>query len=308
MDEINWIGRILDPDNLRLAWEEVAENKGSPGIDRISLTRWSYNWEERLVKLACMVRTNTYKPRKSRKVYIPKKDGSFRTISILTVTDRVLQRACLRVVDDYFDHIFLECSHGYRLGRGVRSAIPQIINFRDAGLLWVLDADIDDCFGSLDHDLIIKLFSTSIDDYTLNRLFSLWLAAGKSSPDDRKGILLGAVISPLLCNIYLHQLDKQLSEAGFNLVRYADDFCVFCVSEEDASIALSLTNQVLKGLKLRLEPHKTNITHFEHGFDFLGVRFYRDGYSFTCNQKKIEVQGEFDPSWFYQYVPDGYEG
>jgi len=118
---------------MRAAWEEVAEKKGAAGVDDVSIKRWRRNWEERLVNLAAAVRANTYRPRRLRRFSVPKPDGSLRHLAILTVTDRVLQRAVLRVLDDRFDRQFLDCSYGYRPGRGVRDAVAAIIQHRDAG-------------------------------------------------------------------------------------------------------------------------------------------------------------------------------
>lgn len=120
------------------------------------------------------------------------------------------------------------------------------------------------------------------------------------------GISLGAVISPLLCNILLHQMDLRLAKMKFSSVRYADDFCIFCESRERAEQALVMTASLLRKLKLVLEPNKTGITHFDEGFDFLGVHFYRDTYSFEAVEKRVEVQGAFDPHLFHDYVPEGY--
>ena len=301
---MKWIDRILNPSNLRAAWEEVQRNKGAPGMDRVSLKRWGRNWEERLVSLANEVRANTYRAHKLRQFKIPKKDGTLRKISILTVTDRVLQRAVLRVADDAFDRTFLDCSYGYRPGRGVRDAIPVILKHRDAGRLWVVDADIDNCFPSLKHRLIEKFFGQKIKDPLVLRLIHQWNIIGETSPG--VGISLGAVISPLLCNIYLHRLDAELMKAGYVLVRYADDFCIFAASRAEAEHAMQITAKILEKLELQFEPNKTNITHFDEGFDFLGVHFYRDTYSFEAQEKKVEVRGAFDPDLFYDYVPEGY--
>ncbi|NWG07721.1 MAG: hypothetical protein HXY35_13670 [Chloroflexi bacterium] len=301
---MKWIEGILSRDNLRAAWEEVERKKGAAGIDRVSIERWGKNWEERLAALAEQVRANTYCARKLRQFEIPKKDGTMRTISILTVTDRVLQRAVLRVVDDVFDRGFMECSYGYRPGRGVRDAVPAILAHRDAGRDWVLDADIDNCFPSLKHHLILRYFQQKVNDPVVSGLLKQWMAQGETSPG--VGISLGGVISPLLCNILLHQLDVRLSEAGYAPVRYADDFCVFCETEAQAEKARNRTAFILKKLHLALEPNKTAITHFNNGFDFLGVHFYRDTYGFEAEDKKIEVKGAFDPELFYDYVPEGY--
>jgi group II intron reverse transcriptase/maturase len=301
---MNWVGKILAPENLRSAWEEVQRNKGTAGIDRVSIKRWGRNWEERLAQLTQQVRTNTYQARKLRQFKIPKKDRTMRIISILTITDRVLQRAVLRIVDDLFDKTFLPCSYGYRPGMGVRNAIPDILKHRNYGKQWVLDADIDNCFPSLNHQLILKYFKQKIKDPTVLGLMKQWVRQGESAPG--VGISLGAVISPLLCNIYLHRLDAELLKAGYSLVRYADDFCVFAYSKAEAEGAMKVTGDILARLKLKFEPNKTKITHFDNGFDFLGVHFYRDTYSFEAENKKVEVKGDFDPHFFYDYVPEGY--
>lgn len=301
---MNWINKILDQTNLRAAWEDVQRNKGAAGIDRLSLKRWGRNWEERLIELAEQVRANTYQARKLKQFKIPKKDGTLRTISILTVTDRVLQRAVLRIVDDVFDKTFLPCSYGYRLGKGLHSAIPDILKQRDYGKQWVVDADIDNCFPSLNHQLLLKFFKQKVNDPMLLGLIKQWVRQGESKPG--MGISLGAVISPLLCNIFLHQLDTQLIKAGYSPMRYADDFCIFTYSKQEAQNAMKLTAEILTKLKLKFEPNKTNITHFDTGFNFLGVHFFRNTYSFESQNKKIEVKGDFDPTFFYEYVPEGY--
>jgi group II intron reverse transcriptase/maturase len=298
---------ILAMENLTAAWEEVAAKKGAAGVDEVSIRRWRRNWEERLVNLAAAVRANTYQPRRLRRFYVPKRDGSLRQLSILTVTDRVLQRAALRVVDDRFDRHFLDCSHGYRQGRGLRGALQAILRHRDTGRQWVLDGDIDECFDSLDHGLLMEFVQEELDDAIVLRLTEQWLRIGRRDPERAVGIPLGAVISPLLCNVYLHRLDVGLTERGYWPVRYADDFCVFCADRAEVEAAWRDTEHILTGLKLQLEPRKTAITHFDEGFDYLGVHFYRDTYRFVCEDKRIEVKGDFDRQLFYDYVPAGYQ-
>jgi group II intron reverse transcriptase/maturase len=300
------INRILQPDNMRAAWEEVAAKKGAPGIDGVSIKRWRRNWEERLVNLAAAVRANTYQPQPLERFTQPKPDGSPRHMANPTVTDKVLQRAVLRVLDDHFDRQFLDCSYGYRQGRGVRDAVPAIIRYRDAGLQWVLDADIDECFDSLDHERMLEFVREEVDDPLVLRLIEQWLWVGRRDPEKARGIPLGAVISPLLCNVYLHRLDRGLTERGYALVRYADDFCTFCPNRARAEASRQDTEAILAVIKLCLEPRKTAITHFDQGFDYLGVHFYRDTYSFVAEGKRIEVEGDFDATLFYDYVPEGY--
>jgi len=211
------------------------------------------------------------------------------------------------VVDNYFDQKFLDCSYGYREKRGIRNAIPAILNYQSQGYNWVLDADIDECFPSLDHSVILDGFIEVVDDIVIINLVKMWLKTGAPNPNRPVGLALGAVISPLLCNIVLHRLDAGLVQRGWHLVRYADDFCVFCRTEREARVAQEETGEILMNLKLKLEPDKTRITSFDIGFDFLGVHFFRDTYSFICQEKRIEGKGEFNPHLFYDYVPDGYE-
>jgi group II intron reverse transcriptase/maturase len=301
------IDRILSHDNLRAAWEEVAESGSAPGVDDISVARWRRNWEERLVNLARAVKANTYKPKPLRRFSRPKASGGYRHFAIPTVTDRVLQRAALRVLDDGFEKIFLDCSYGYRPGRSVADAVRQVVLLRVNGYRWVLDADVDECFDSLDHELMQHFFNQHVEDPIVRRLVRQWLEVGRRDPEVPKGIPLGAVISPLLCNIYLHRVDVRLAELGYHEVRYADDFCVFCESEQRANQARTDTAAILEDLRLVLEPNKTVIASFDEGFDYLGVWFERDTYSYLWNDKRIEVEGGFD--WlFYDYLPDKYRG
>ena len=300
------IQQVLSHENLSAAWDEVAAKKGAAGVDRVSIKRWRRRWEENLQNLALAVMTNTYQPSPSRTVCIPKKKGGWRRISILTVTDRVLQRAVLRVVDDCFDHGFLDCSYGFRQGRGVRDAVSRIIELRDQGYQWVLDADIDDCFNNLDHMLIRHFFRQTVADPILNRLVRQWLRVGASSEEDHRGIEMGGVISPLFCNLVLHQVDRVLSVSGWKMVRYADDFCVFAGSETEVCRAYDIVGEVLAALHLEYEPHKTRITDFDHGFDFLGGTFIRDEYHFTSNKKRVAIEGDLDNDLFIDYHPEGY--
>jgi retron-type reverse transcriptase len=139
----------------------------------------------------------------------------------------------------------------------------------------------------------------------VRRLIRQWLEVSRRDPEVPKGLPLGAVISPLLCNVTLHRLDRRLAELGYREVRYADDFCVFCESEREAERAWCDTAAILADLRLRLEPQKTTIASFDQGFDYLGVRFEGDRYSYLWKDKRIEVEGDFD--WlFYDYLPDGY--
>ena len=299
------IERILDRHNLEDAWNDVQARKGAPGVDDVSVKRWGRNWEERLVNLRGAVMANIYEPAPLERFSIPKKSGGYRHLVNLTVTDKVLQRAMLNVLDDIFDPLFLPCSYGYRKGRSTADAVEAICVHRDAGFVWVLDADIDECFDSLNHGLLVEFVREKVDDPIVLRLIEGWLRAGRRDPDVARGISLGAVISPLLCNVYLHRLDLALVSLGWLIVRYADDFVVLCRTEEQARAARSDAAAALASIKLQLEPSKTAVTSFDAGFDYLGVHFERDEYTYFWEGKRITVEGDF-PDFLFAYGP-GYE-
>jgi len=299
------IKQIVAQRNLEDAWNDVQAHKGAPGVDGVSVKRWGRNWEERLVRLRQAVLANTYAPAPLKRYSVPKKSGGRRYLTNLTVTDKVLQRAVLNVLDGVFDPLFLPCSYGYRKGRSVANAVETICAHRDAGLVWVLDGDIDECFDSLEHGLLVEFLREQVDDPIVLRLIEGWLRVGRRDPNVARGIPLGAVISPLLCNVYLHRLDVALTRAGWWLVRYADDFVALCRTEKEAYAAQSDAAAALAPIKLRLEPRKTAVTNFDAGFDYLGVHFERDEYSYLWEGKRITVEGDF-PDFLFAYGP-GYE-
>jgi group II intron reverse transcriptase/maturase len=296
---------FLSIENLREAWERVADNRGAPGLDRVSIQRFGRNWEENLRRLRDLVYAGHYKPARLRRIAVPKRSGGQRLLTIPTVADRVLQRAVLNVLDDVYERVFLSCSYGYRMGRSIRSALQAMLDYRDRGLTWVLDADIDECFDSLDHAMLLGFLAEHVRNEKVLSLIRVWLEQGRRCRDPDRGIPLGMPISPLLCNVYLHRMDHALRRARWALVRYADDFAICCSSEEQAWRAAQVTAKTLADLRLRLEPHKTRVTSFEQGFEFLGIRFERDHYSFTWEEKTVEVHGPV-PEWLWGYVP-GYE-
>lgn len=303
----------LERQNLEQAWQQVRANRGAPGVDEVTIARWERNWQENLDRLSHLVRTNTYHPNRPRRFRIVKPDGGWRELSILTVSDRVLQRAVLNVMMPAFERLFLEGSYGYRPERGVAQAVDTVLRARDRGFLWVFDADIDNCFDSLDHDLILSELRQVVTNVTLLRLVELWLEAGRSPKTKpkidheprRKGVPLGAVISPLLCNVALHRLDAELERTGWPWARYADDFVVLTRSRAEGMEAWRLVEAALAELRLRLEPAKTWVRSFEQGFKFLGVTFKGDSYEFVHSGKRFVVHGR-NVSVLSQHPPEGY--
>lgn len=309
----NLLDEVLEMKNLRLAWSEVEENKGAGGVDGVSLKAWRRNWEERLVNLAASVRANTYKPLKLRLRRIPKRDcREFRTLRIPAVSDRVLQRAMLEVLYPIFEPRFLDCSYGYRPGRGLREAVQRVIVLRENDYRFVLDADIDEFFDNVDHTLLLEFLAHDLPDESLLPLISRWLKVGRAAPEASAGsagsravgIPLGSPLSPLWANVTLHRMDRSLMNGGWNLVRYADDFLVFAESERRLQYAHADVETALAHLRLRLEPAKTRLASFAGGFDFIGVRFLGDEYSYTYLDKEVRVQGDRVDFLFGRYGPD----
>ena len=289
--------RILAPANLAAAWEAVAANAGVAGADEVGIRRFGRTWEERSTRLAEDVRGNRYQPGRLRVRFIPKRDGGLRRIAIPTVVDRLLQRATLQVLLPHFDRKFLSCSYGYRPKRGVAQAVAAVIGYRDRGLRWVVEADIDDCFGSLDHALLLRLLEQEVLDWRVLQLMRWWLDVGRPQKTAARGVALGMPISPLWANVYLHEMDWRLVRNRWPLVRYADDFVVLTDSAAAAERALEVVANALAELKLRLEPSKTRVTSFSDGFEFLGVRFQGDSYSFLWEERRVTVEGAFDWVW-----------
>jgi len=252
------------------------------------------------------------------------------------VSDRVLQRAVLNVLAPSFEQVFLEGSYGYRPERSVALAVEKVLQARDRGYVWVLDADIENCFDNLDHAVILDGVRQVVSNHTLLRLLEMWLEAGRRSGGGklevggrrsevggqketgeptstgekgkkrRVGVPLGAVVSPLLCNIALHPLDVQLERAGWPWARYADDFVVLTRSEAEALEAWDIVESALAALHLELKTSKTWVTSFERGFKFLGVTFQGDTYSYVYNRQRVVVRGR-NVSVLWEKPPEGYE-
>ena len=302
------LDRILDFENVKEAWEEVRKGGKAPGVDHVSARRFGRHWEERLRDLIADVRANRYKPSRLRVVHIPKRSGGQRRLGIPTIRDRVLQRAAVQVLMMRYERKFLSCSYGYRPKRSVFHAVAAILKYRDRGFEWVLDADIDDCFDSLDHAFLWKLLEADIPDDRVLHLLGMWLEVGEVQRGKGKGVSQGMPISPLLSNVYLHELDWRLVRARWTLVRYADDFIVLTRSEQAAHQAYEVVGRHLTAMKLRYEPQKTRITSFKEGFRFLGVEFDREGYRYTWEGKQIKVTSGAGPLWgLWDYFPHGYE-
>ncbi len=268
--------------NLDAAWLRVRENEGCRGADGVSLHRYQAALAGNLRKLGKSLENGAYHPFPLMRFAIPKRNGTGkRFLSVPTVRDRVAQAAVFLVTRETFEAEFEDVSHAYRQGLGVRSAVRDIKAWRDKGYRFAVDADIDNYFDNVPHDILLGKLRKLFDDERLIRLFEKWIRAeiydGKKIWVLDKGIPQGSVVSPYLANLVLDILDETLLGFKMKLVRYADDFLILCKTEAEAQDAIELTDMLLDDLHLNLNSMKTKIVSFDQGFKFLGAIFLYDG-------------------------------
>jgi len=271
---------IFSLDALRRAWLKVKAAGGGPGVDGVSLRQFEADLETKLSALQADLLAGRYRPLPVKRLLAPKPGEGLRPIALWTLRDKVVQRVVHDCIAPYFERQFLDCSFGFRPGRGIADALGAVLAHRNAGRRWVADADIKDCFDSLNSDLLMRLVRQQVQDPTILRLIRAWLDArvfnALQGPWTKAGAAQGAVISPLLANVYLHPVDVELTRQGYHLVRYADDLLICCQRKQEAQQALQATEAALQTVKLRLNHHKSRVVHFDQGFQFLGVFFLRN--------------------------------
>ena len=273
--EYSLYGKLLKYESLEASWRKVRKNKGAGGIDRVTIEMFENQLELQLNTIQRQLYKKSYQPQPVRRVEIPKEDtDKKRKLGIPTLRDRVIQQRLKDVLEPIFDPHFSEQSYGYRPGRSAHEAMEEIKALREQ-YDWVVDADIKGFFDNLDHNILIDLVNERVSDGSILRLIRLFLEAGVKYDgvvhETSKGTPQGAVISPLLANVYLNHLDRRLEEAGLPFVRYADDFVVFCGSKSEAEEALQVIRVTLQQeLKLELSKDKTEIRYLEYELDEKG--------------------------------------
>ena len=286
------IDKIWSYPNLEHAFYDVKRNRGSHGVDKVTVKEFEIDLEHNLRVLQQSLRDKSYRAKPVRRVFIPKADGTQRPLGIPTVGDRVLQAAVKRKLEPIFEQKFLPCSFGFRPNRSAHMAIQKIRKDLLDGYTYVIDADIKTYFDAIPHDKLLDLVKEEVVDSSVLKLISQFLKSGVLENgvfyESSSGSPQGGVISPLLANIYLHPLDEIMMARGHRITRYADDFVICCKTKKGAERILKSVKKLLEGqLKLVVHPTKTKIVdNLCEPFTFLGYTF-KNGYYHTPSNKAV---------------------
>ncbi|NLP09435.1 RNA-directed DNA polymerase [bacterium] len=284
------------------AWQRVLENHGCRGSDGVTIERFAENHEARLAALSKDLAVERYHPFPLSRFPVPKRHrASFRYLSVPTVRDRVAQAAAYLVTKDLFEAEFENTSHAYRENRGLRTAFQQIRQWYDKGYRYAVDADIDAFFDNVDHGLLLNKLEKIITEPALLKVFRKWISAevydGQCIWTLEKGIPQGSVVSPMLANLFLDELDEMFIAFDRRIVRFADDFLVLSKTESEAEENIRLTDMILEELELEMNPVKTTIVSFDRGFKFLGSIFlHREIYWPEWQKKSKDFQVTLPPA------------
>lgn len=274
------IDKVFSRKNLELAWEKVKKNRGSAGIDEVTIAKFEECKGYYLDLLHHKLREGTYRPKAVKRVEIEKSGGGVRKLGIPAVIDRVVQQALVQRMEPIFEPRFLECSFGYRKGRSPHDALRKVWRELNAGYVWIVDADLRQYFDTIDQEKLIDLIAEEISDGRVLQLVRDILRSGVVEggywQPTLTGVPQGAVTSPLWSNIFLTPFDRVMTGRGLRVTRWADDFVVLCKTREEAQRALALAERYLgEELGVQLHPEKTRVVHIRWGFEFLGYKLKR---------------------------------
>ena len=277
------IDKVWSPKNLRRSLEKVVTKGGSAGVDQQSARQIEVHKDQTIAKLEQELRTSQYQPQAVKRVWIPKAGSKEkRPLGVPTLRDRIVQGALLQVIEPIFERDFAPQSYGFRPGKGCKDALRRVDELLKNGHHWVVDADLKSYFDTIPQERLMQRIREKIADGRVLKLVEQMLGAGvmesaKCWQPTEQGTPQGAVVSPLLANIYLDELDWRMARSGLEMVRYADDFIVLCRSQEQAQLALELVRRWVEENGLTLHPNKTRLVDASQagGFDFLGYHFER---------------------------------
>ena len=274
------IDKVYRPQTLKAAWHKVKGNAGAAGVDGQSVKQFGWRAESYLAELEQALKAEEYQPEPIKRVEIPKAGGKKRPLGIPAVKDRIVQTALKLVIEPIFEREFEESSYGFRPQRSAKDALREVDELIRQGYTHVVDADLESFFDTIPHAALMRQIEERISDGRVLELIGLFLSQdiiqGMKRWTPTGGTPQGAVVSPLLANIYLHPLDRQMKQQGYRMVRYADDFVVLCRTAQQAQAALEEVKSWVAQNGLRLNGDKTHVGDCRQagqGFEFLGYRF-----------------------------------
>ena len=288
--QVELIEWILQDRNIDEAIKNVKRNKGAAGVDGMTVDELDVYFTLQREELKAQIREGKYRPRPVRRVYIPKANGKKRPLGIPTVTDRVVQQMTAQILSLGYDKYFSDYSYGFRANRDCHGAIEKALEYLNDGYEWVIDLDIEKYFDTVNHDKLISILRERINDAKTLRLTRQFLRAGVMedgliSPSE-EGVPQGGPLSPILSNIYLDKLDKELESRGLHFVRYADDCDIFVKSEMAADrVMKSVTSWLERKLRLRVSATKTKVVRPTKS-NFLGFTFWKSKDGWKCRPAK----------------------
>jgi RNA-directed DNA polymerase len=300
------VDKVYKMKNLELAWQKVRQNRGAGGIDGESIETFGEHLAENLEKLHEELKTDTYDPQPVRQKMIPKpgQPGKERQLGIPRIYDRVCQQALANRLEPIFEPVFDDANFGYRKGRSAKDALRKVWRELKEGREWIVDADLKDFFGSVDHEKLLLLVSQRIADGRVLRIIESILKAGcyaqgETLPTER-GTPQGGVVSPLLSNVLLTPFDAEMRRKGYRLTRYADDWVVTCKTRAEARSALDVARRILEKLGVILHTKKTRIVHVGYGFEFLGFKI-KKGRKSSLRLPPEKIRSGVVPGSMYAY-------
>ena len=281
--------RLFTTEALQRAWLAVKRAGGGKGVAGNNIREFEATKGKELEALRLELIGGTYRPKPVRQIMVPKQSDGLRPIALWAIRDRIAQRVVYDIIVPGFEMTFLPCSYGFRVGLSVQDAVQKLSEYRDKNLRWVVDCDIKNCFDQINVSRLMPLVKERVQDQLLVGYIQGWLDAKIFNSADgvpqKAGVSQGSVLSPLLANIYLHQVDLILmrnsldgngsAEGGQAYIRYADDLMFCCRTKQDAQDAFTQVRATLAAWDLTLNERKSNVVHFDEGFSWLGYFFVR---------------------------------